>query len=116
MSNSEYIAFSIETTSIGVILLHISVNVTTSEKSIETLSNICKSLDIIAERVQLLYTVRYGGNRSGYTSISYNRQEVKKLSGKRGKVSDEIFVTEQNICLSRENNDETLGKLPRLFF
>lgn len=31
-----------ETTSIGVIRLHISVNVTTSENKIETLSNICK--------------------------------------------------------------------------
>jgi hypothetical protein len=36
----EYIAFSIETTSIGVIRLQISVKVTTSENNIETLSNI----------------------------------------------------------------------------
>lgn len=40
VSNIEYIAFNIETTSIGVILLQISVNVTTSENNIETLLNI----------------------------------------------------------------------------
>lgn len=39
-SNIEYMPFSIETTSIGVIRLQISVNVTTSENSIDTLSNI----------------------------------------------------------------------------
>lgn len=41
VSNIEYMPFNIDTTSIGVIRLHISVNVTTSEKRIETLSNIC---------------------------------------------------------------------------
>lgn len=43
VSNIEYMPFNIETTSIGVIRLHISVNVTTSEKSIETLSNIWRA-------------------------------------------------------------------------
>lgn len=37
----EYIAFSMDTTSIGVMRLQISVNVTTSENNIETLPNIC---------------------------------------------------------------------------
>lgn len=41
VSNIEYIPLSIDTTSIGVILLQISVKVTTSENNIETLSNIC---------------------------------------------------------------------------
>lgn len=40
VSKREYIAFNIDTTSIGVILLQISVNVTTSENKIETVSNI----------------------------------------------------------------------------
>jgi hypothetical protein len=40
VSKIEYIPFSIETTSIGVIRLQISVNVTTSENKIETLLNI----------------------------------------------------------------------------
>lgn len=42
VSNIEYIPFNIDTTSMGVIRLQISVNVTTSENNIETLSNICR--------------------------------------------------------------------------
>lgn len=42
VSNSEYMAFNMDTTSIGEIRLQISVKVTTSENKIDTLSNICK--------------------------------------------------------------------------
>lgn len=44
VSNSEYMAFNMDTTSIGEILLQISVKVTTSENKIDTLSNICKRI------------------------------------------------------------------------
>lgn len=44
LSNMEYIPFSMDTTSMGLIRLQISVNVTTSENKIETLSNIWKRL------------------------------------------------------------------------
>nr|CAD7409786.1 unnamed protein product [Timema poppensis] len=41
VSKMEYMALSIDTTSMGVILLQISVKVTTSENKIDTLLNIC---------------------------------------------------------------------------
>jgi hypothetical protein len=54
VSKIEYIAFSIETTSIGVIREQISVKVTTSENRMETLSNICKAIKtIIQNRIKI---------------------------------------------------------------
>lgn len=111
VSNIEYIAFSIETTSIGVIRLQISVNVTTSENNIETLLNIFMGtreeagrrenhldktthvqwFDFITSQVSIGFSPRLSLSATCFGIIWYNSSSVLRISSSNFRIDSSSF-------------------------